>query len=131
MARTTENFHPNVTLGDLLVLSRLADLFYDQDVSNPGQHVQTELKVSPTRVRNALLRIDAALGSVELAGKGRRTQQPSLRGANVGMAAQLAAFIIQISEDPLVDQTRLRLETIDLLSALQKSYGEGKYNRLK
>lgn len=129
MPRNTENFEPNVTVGELLLLSRMAELFYDQQVSNPGLAVQTELNISPTRVRNALLRIAAAVGPVELEGARRRTQQPSPRSLNVGRAGQLAALVIDLSADPLVDQSKLRLETDNILLTLQRRHGEGKYHK--
>lgn len=127
MARNTDKFEPNVTLGELLLLSRMAELFYDKHVSNPGLAVQSELNISPTRVRNAMIAIAAAVGPVELEGASRRTQQPSPRGLSVGKTGQLAALLIDMSADPLVDQSKLRLEIENVLLTLQKRHGEGKY----
>lgn len=129
MARNTDNFEPNVTIGDLLMLSRLAALFHDERMSNPGLQLQAEWNVSATRVRNALIRIDTAVGSVELRGIRRRTQQPSLRGASVGMAGVLAKLVIDMSADPRIDQSRLRLEVESILVTMKKRYEDGEYDK--
>lgn len=130
MARRTEIFEPDVTIGDLLLLLRLSELFHDEHVSNPGLALQAEWGVSATRVRNALLRIDRAVGPVELKGVSRRTQQPSLRGGNVGRAGKLGKLLIDISAHPRVDQSRLRLEIESVLLTMQKRYEDGEYNKV-
>lgn len=106
---TRPTLDPDVTLGELLLLARLAELLYDEGVAGPAGVYSVEQKVSKTRVRNALMRIESGLGQVEMQGTGRRTQKPSALGRSIGSAARLMERLIEIARHDDTDQDKLHL----------------------
>jgi hypothetical protein len=120
-------FEPNITLGDLLVLAKLGSVIHEQGSASPTSDLKLELAATSTRVRNALMRIAAVLGPVEVEGKGRRTQRPSPRGRNIGGAAVLADLLIRIAQDETTDQDRLLRAIEDLVEEADTSYQSGAF----
>lgn len=103
-------FEPDVTLGDLLVLARLGAITAGDGHTFATAELKQQTEASSTRIRNAMIRIADALGPVEVEGKKRRTQRPSVRGRNIGGAAVLADLLIQVARDEDTDQERLNQE---------------------
>ncbi|MEQ9635972.1 MAG: hypothetical protein RLW68_07800 [Devosia marina] len=106
---TRPTLEPDVTLGELLLLARLAELLYDDGIASPAGAYSVEHKVSKTRVRNALLRIESGIGQVEMQGTGRRTQKPNALGRSIGSAARLMDRLIEIARNDATDQDKLHL----------------------
>ncbi|GEM_PF-6176432 len=123
-------FKPNLTLGDLLVLAALADATRDGKKTGVSKAVMAKTGASSTRIRNALLRIEAELGPVEYEGRMRRTHRPNPRGRNVGGAGVVADLLIKIASDPETDQTRLSREIENLIHHIRRERRAGNYNRL-
>jgi hypothetical protein len=123
-------FKPNLNLGDLLVLAGLADVSRDGRKTGVSKAVMEKTGASSTRVRNALLRIEAELGPVEYEGKMRRTHRPNPRGRNVGGAAVVADLLIKIACDPDTDQTRLLREIEILIQYIRNEQRAGNYDKL-
>jgi hypothetical protein len=122
-------FEPDVTLGDLLVLAKLGSIIHEQGSASPTSDLKVELDASSTRIRNALMRIAAVLGPVEVPGKQRRTQRPSARGRNIGGAAVLADMLIKIAQDPETDQGRLMGAIEDLVEQTDRSHRHGAFKK--
>tara|TARA_R110002124_G_scaffold250589_8_gene415717 strand:- start:5107 stop:5511 length:405 start_codon:yes stop_codon:yes gene_type:complete len=122
-------FKPDVTLGDLLVLAKLGSVIHEQGSASPTSDVKLELNASSTRIRNALMRVAAVLGPVEVEGKIRRTQRPSPRGRNIGGAAVLADLLIKVAQDEATDQDRLLRAIEDLVEQTDNSYQSGVFKK--
>lgn len=120
---------PDVTLGELLLLARLAELLYDEGVAAPAGAYGVEQKVSKTRVRNALLRIESGLGGVEMPSAGRRTQKPNAFGRSVGAAARLMERLIEIARDDGTDQDRLHLAIKSISSDFLRRWRAGEFEK--
>lgn len=122
-------FEPNVTLGDLLVLARLAALVHGDEKVFPTAELKQQTEASNTRIRNAMLRIAEVFGPVEIEGKKRRTQRPSAKGRNIGGAAVLANMLIEIAQDADTDQDRLRHEIKQLVDHVDYRRKRGEFRK--
>jgi hypothetical protein len=126
---TRPKLEPDVTLGELLLLARLAELLYDDGKAAPAGAYGAETGVSKTRIRNALLRIESALGMVEMQGAGRRTQKPSSFGRNIGSAARLFERLIDIARRDATDQDKLHLAIRTTEQGLERQWRAGGFDK--
>ena len=124
MARRTP-FEPDVTLGELLLLAEMTQLYKD-GFGSPAAELARRTKHTPTAINRALLRIKDALGDVEFEGQTRRTLRPNPTGQNVGAAAFLANFLIRMAIDPEIDQSKLAVMIAELTVEAQRRSQAGK-----
>ncbi|UYO00890.1 MAG: hypothetical protein KIT02_06720 [Devosia sp.] len=126
---TRPKLEPDVTLGELLLLARLAELLYDDGKAAPAGAYGSETGVSKTRIRNALLRIESALGIVEMQGAGRRTQKPNAFGRNIGSAARLVERLIYVARQHATDQDKLHLAIRTAEQGLERQWRAGDFDK--
>lgn len=121
-------FHPDLTLGEMTVLSELSHLTYVKGEKHPAQKLMKSRGISITVVRNLLTRVSNAIGPVELPGGQRRTLRPNALGRNVGEIGFLGSRLFHMARDPNVDQAILLAAIKKMTSEIDKFYEAGKLN---
>lgn len=98
----------DVTLGELVLLSRLPHLTYVEAVKSPAVELARREKISATVVRNVLSCLSGVFGPIETKEGQRRTLRPNELGRSIGQAGFLCSRLCAVALDPKVDQAKRR-----------------------
>lgn len=99
---------PDVTIGELLLLSQLVEAQVRNPKKSPSVQLQVKHGYSRDAVGGALKRIGEAVGPVEILDNGKRTYLTTDLGRNVGSIGWIANKLMEMAAAPDADQAAMK-----------------------
>jgi hypothetical protein len=121
----------DVTLGELQLLLRLGALEDTRAAGTPVYKLQQETKLSRKATRNALERVQAALGEFVLGRDEAGRIRASAAGQNVGRIPLLAQAVIEVARSPATDQGKLARYILGLQDDMERRSAEGEFKTVE